>query len=249
MSALNFAQNALLALVPSGGATELNYARGGFIVYAPGGYPDQKRVIPFRFNPESLVRTVAVQAAPAGGGVQGAQARSSASGPAAAASADAAGGDQSSGALKETFSVVIRLDFADRQESLTGFDDKEGIAPEIAAIESLLYPATVASHAASDGTEPVRVAAARPTVLFVWGPNRVVPVRITQLKIDEAVYNNLLNPVRAEIEATLEVVGTAEARDDKAVQAALDHTDQERKRLAESFFQHTAAQSTNALAL
>lgn len=230
--------------------TELNYARGGFIVYNPGGYPNHKHVIPFRFNPESLVRTIAVQAAQGGGGVQGAQARSSPSGPGAAAqSSDAAGGDQSGGTLKESFSVTIRLDFADRQESLTGFDETEGIAPEIAAIEDLLYPAEAEQDKASDGSDPVRVAAARPTVLFVWGPNRVAPVRITQMKIDETIYNNLLNPVRAEIEVSLEVVGAADVRDDKAVKAALDHTDQQRKRLAQSFRERTASQSTNALEL
>lgn len=229
---------------------ELNYTRGGFIIYDPGEKPNGKRVIPFRFNPETLTRTIAVQAAQGGAGVQGAQPRSASSGPgAAAAPAAAAGGDQTSGSLKETFSVVIRLDFADRQETLTGFDEKEGIAPEIAAIENLLYPAEVESDAASDGSEPVRVGVARPTVLFVWGANRVVPVRIASLKIDETVFNALLNPVRAEIEASLEVVGAAEVKDDSVVKAALDHTDQERRRLAKSFHEHTAAQGSNALEL
>ena len=43
-----------------------------FIAYEPGGYPDKKRVIPFRFNPESLSRSVAVEAGQSGGGVEGA---------------------------------------------------------------------------------------------------------------------------------------------------------------------------------
>jgi len=227
---------------------ELNYTRGGFIVYDPA--EKQKRVIPFRFNPESLTRTIAVQAGQSSGGVQGAQARSSPSGPgAAAAPAAAAGGDQTGGTLKETFSVVIRLDFADRQQKLTGFDETDGIAPEIAAIEDLLYPAHVESDAASDGSEPVRVGTARPTVLFVWGVNRVVPVRIVSLKIDETVFNTMLNPVRAEIEAQLEVVGAAEARDKSVVKAALDHTDKVRRRLAQDFHDHTAAQGSTALEL
>ncbi len=34
---------------------ELNYVRGAFIAYEPDGYPKEKRVIPFRFNPEALV--------------------------------------------------------------------------------------------------------------------------------------------------------------------------------------------------
>jgi hypothetical protein len=162
---------------------ELNYTRGGFIIYDPA--EKQKRVIPFRFNPESLTRTIAVQAGQSGGGVQGAQARSSPGGAgAAAAPAAAAGGDQTGGTLKETFSVVIRLDLADREKRPTTFHEEDGIAPEIAAIEDLLYPAEVESDKPSDGTQGVRVGAARPTVLFVWGVNRVVPVRIASLKID-----------------------------------------------------------------
>ena len=51
---------------------------------------------------------------------------------------------------------------------------------------------------------------------FVWGRKRVLPVRIASLKIDESVYNNHLNPVRAEIEASLEVLGEADAPNDPA---------------------------------
>ena len=70
-------------------------------------------------------------------------------------------------------------------------------------------------------------------MLFVWGRKRVLPVRIASLKIDESVYNNHLNPVRAEIEASLEVLGEAEARDDPAVRSALDHTNAGRRELAQ----------------
>jgi hypothetical protein len=222
---------------------ELGYVRGAFIAYEPGGYPDQKRVIPFRFNPESLSRTVAVEAGQSGGGVEGA-APGAAAAPAAEASADA-----SSGTLKESFSVQIRLDFADREQSVSGLDEEFGIAPEIAAIEDLLYPAETESEASSDGTEPVRPARPRPTVLLVWGRKRVLPVRIASLKIDESVYNNHLNPVRAEIEASLEVLGEAEARNDAAVRSALDHTHAGRRELARMFYDNTASQGSNILPL
>jgi Contractile injection system tube protein len=219
--------------------TEISYLRGAFIAYEPEGYPNAKRVIPFRFNPESLSRSVAVEAGQTGGGVEGAAPGASAE-PAAEASADA-----SSGSLKESFSVVIRLDFADREESLSGLDEKLGIAPEIAAIEDLLYPAETESEASSDGSEPVRPAPERPTVLFVWGHKRVLPVRIASLKIDESVYNAELNPVRAEIEASLEVLGEAEARNHAAVRPALDHTHNARRELARMFYDNTSSQSTN----
>ncbi len=83
----------------------------------------------------------------------------------------------------------------------------------------------------------------RPTVLFVWGTRHVVPVRIASLKIDESVYNADLYPVRAEIEASLEVLGQADAANDAAVQAGLSHTDQARRDLASKYYATTSAQA------
>ncbi len=221
----------------------VSYLRGAFIAYEPGGYPDRRRVIPFRFNPEALSRTVAVQAGQSGGGTEGAAPRAAAAAP-AEGSADA-----SLGAIKESFTVQIRLDFADRDESVSGLNEEFGIAPEIAAIEDLVYPAETEADASSDGSEPVRAARARPTVLFVWGRKRVLPVKVVSLKIDESVYNNHLNPVRAEIEASLEVHGEAEARNDPAVRSALDHTNASRRELARMYYDNTSSQGSNILPL
>jgi hypothetical protein len=217
---------------------ELNYLRGAFIAYEPGGYPDQKRVIPFRFNPEALSRTVAVEAGQSGGGVEGAAPQAAAS-PASETSADT-----SAGALKESFAIQIRLDFSDRGDVAQGLDDELGIAPEIAAIEDLVYPAPSPSEATGDGTQPVRPAQPRPTVLLVWGRHRVLPVRIASLKIDESVFNDKLNPVRAEIEASLEVLGEAEARAHEGVRAALVHTDKARRRMAQLYYDNSASQGS-----
>jgi len=220
---------------------EPRYLRGAFIAYEPSGYPDKKRVIPFHFNPESLSRTVSVEAGQSGGGVEGA-APGAAAAPAGEASADSA-----SGTLKESFSVQIRVDFADREQSVSHLDEKFGIAPEIAAIEDLVYPAPTESEASSDGTAPVRPARPRPTVLFVWGKDRVLPVRIASLKIDESVYNDHLNPVRAEIDASLEVLGEADARNDPAVRSALDFTNSGRQKLARMYYEKTSSQGEEIL--
>jgi hypothetical protein len=45
-----------------------------------------------------------------------------------------------------------------------------------------------------------------PTVLFVWGPQRIVPVRLTGLAITERLYDRLLNPTHAEAQVTLRVL-------------------------------------------
>ncbi len=221
---------------------ELSYLRGALIAYEPHGYPDAKRVIPFRFNPETLARQLAVEAAPSGTRTEGAAGGAAA--PAAEQSADA-----TMGPLKETFSVQIRLDFADRDESVSNLDEEFGILPEIAALEDLLYPAESESDTSSDGTEPVHARRARPTVLLVWGRKRVLPVRIASLTINESVHNNLLNPVRAEIDASLEVLGEADAANDPAVRSALDHTAAGRRELAKMYYDNTASQGSNILPL
>jgi hypothetical protein len=221
---------------------EVSYERAAFIAYEPQGYPDKRRVIPFRFNPEGLSRTVNVQGGQRPPGVE--SGRGAAPPPSGEAPADA-----SAAAAKESFTVHIRLDFADRDPALTTLDEKYGIAPEIAAIEDLMYPAPSPSDASSDGTEAVRAASPRPTVLLVWGRRSVVPVRITSLKIDETVYNTQLSPVRAEIEASLEVLGENEARDDVAVRSALDHLMQGRRDLAQMYYENTSAQGSNILPL
>ncbi len=45
-----------------------------------------------------------------------------------------------------------------------------------------------------------------PMILFVWGPTRVLPVRLTSLSITEEAYDTLLNPIRAKVELSLTVL-------------------------------------------
>jgi len=45
-----------------------------------------------------------------------------------------------------------------------------------------------------------------PVVLFVWGPGRIVPVRLTALSITEKMYDALLNPIHADVQITLRVL-------------------------------------------
>ena len=223
---------------------EVNYLRGAFIAYEPDGYPDQKRTIPFRFNPESLSRQLSVEqgkgAEASGGGGKPPDAENE-------QSADAGG------TLKESFNVLIRVDAADRHgpghEASKNLPADLGVAPEIAAVEELLYPAPADSEAVGDGSEPVEAKPRRPTVLFVWGRKRVFPVRITALTVEETMYNRELYPLRAEIDVTLEVLGEGDAKDNVAVRSALDFTAGNRRELARLFLDNTAEQNSNILPL
>jgi hypothetical protein len=45
-----------------------------------------------------------------------------------------------------------------------------------------------------------------PVVLFVWGPMRIVPVRVTAFSVSEKLFDVLLNPTHAEATITLSVL-------------------------------------------
>jgi hypothetical protein len=84
-----------------------------------------------------------------------------------------------------------------------------GIYPTLAALEMLLYPKTAAVIAndvlSAIGTIEV-IPATGPMTLFVWGPQRVLPVRITSLSITEEAHDTILNPIRAKVELSLTVL-------------------------------------------
>jgi hypothetical protein len=73
------------------------------------------------------------------------------------------------------------------------------------AIASAVISSAV-SAAVSSGVKKEVPASHVPTVLFVWGPQRIVPVRVTTLAITEKLYDRLLNPTQADVKITLRVL-------------------------------------------
>jgi hypothetical protein len=51
-----------------------------------------------------------------------------------------------------------------------------------------------------------------PMILFVWGPTRVLPVRITSFSITEEAFDTALNPIRAKVDLTLYVLSYADLK-------------------------------------
>ena len=44
-----------------------------------------------------------------------------------------------------------------------------------------------------------------PRILFIWGPSRVLPVKLTSVAITEQKFDALLNPVQAQVQLGLSV--------------------------------------------
>jgi len=113
------------------------------------------------------------------------------------------------GAPKETITLNIEIDAADQLEQGNVLAATVGIHPTLAALEMMLYP-KVASLIANDllsaiGTIEV-IPVDGPMILFVWGPTRVLPVRLTSFSITEEAYDTLLNPLRAKVDLSLSVL-------------------------------------------
>lgn len=215
----------------------ITFTKGAFAVFNPDDTAKMASFIPFRFNPETLTRQLAVE-----------QAKGSEGSPPAGGSGGAGGeegADASSGTLKETFSVLLRFDLAEREETRSSMPLDLGVMPEISALEDLMHPAESATEAPSDGSEPVRARGRRPLVLFIWGERRVLPVKITGMAIAETVFNGKLYPIRAEVEVGLEVLGDAEAADNTRVRSSLDFTAANRRKMARIYLDTTADQGTN----
>jgi hypothetical protein len=133
------------------------------------------------------------------------------------------------GMPRESFSFTLVMDANDQIGDGNPLAEASGIYSRLAALEMLLYPTGAAglasllgqvsanisvggssiggsiggSSAGAKATVPISQV---PTALFIWGPGRIVPVRVTGLTINEKIYDGLLNPIHAEAQLQLSVL-------------------------------------------
>jgi hypothetical protein len=114
---------------------------------------------------------------------------------------------------KESWSLELEIDATDDLEKEDPIAMATGIAGKLAALKKLILPSQgtfsdlALSAAALIGSASER--AVRPTVpviLFVWGPGRIVPIRIKTFSIEETVYSPTLYPLQATVSLQLEVL-------------------------------------------
>jgi len=113
------------------------------------------------------------------------------------------------GPPKETITLNIEVDATDQLEKAFPLAVASGVYPTLAALEMLLYPktATVIANTALALVGNIEIIPPEaPLTLFVWGPQRVVPVRLTSFSITEQAYDPMLNPTLAKVDLTLNVL-------------------------------------------
>lgn len=168
------------------------------------------RVIALQFNPDSLSRTVA----PRGGSDEG---------------RDAAEARRLAGPPQVTITVEAELDAVELadEEATDDTATAVGLHAHLAELEGLVRPPledVVAAHElASRGAVEI-LPPPTPDVLFVWGRHRVLPVRVTDLSINEEAFDAELNPLRATVSLTLRVLTVDDTGvDSRAGSRALAH--------------------------
>lgn len=198
-------------------------------------------VVVFQYNPETLSRSLTPWPGPAK--------------ESQAPSANAGRNEPFSPA--ESISLTLVLDAADALET----PDKHpvaaiaGVADRLAALEKLAYPVEEskkkglqvdvsvsvggASASASAGAAVSVTTLKTPVTLFVWGPGRIVPVKVTTFNVTEKLFNPLLYPVRAEVSLGLRVLTAHELDENgangvaaKIAKAAITYTRAQQELLA-----------------
>jgi len=147
-------------------------------------------VIVFQYNPDTMTRRL--EARTSGG-----------------ESADRSEALRLSGPPKETITLSIEVDATDQLEQANPLAVAAGINPTLAALEMLFYPKStlvLANLTAAESGFIEIVPVEAPLTLFIWGPTRVLPVRITSFSITEEAFDTLLNPTRAKVDLTMQVL-------------------------------------------
>ena len=146
-------------------------------------------VIIFQYNPDSLSRTLQPQMGAEGG--------------------DRTEALRLKGPPVETIKVDVELDAADQLDRGDPKANELGLYPVLSALEVLVYPRAQRviknTELLALGTIEILPPVA-PLTVFVWGPKRALPVKITELGITEEAHDLKLNPIRAKVSLGLRVL-------------------------------------------
>src|SRR5262249_4995106 len=109
----------------------------------------------------------------------------------------------------ETIRLDAQLDATEQLETPDNVASELGIAPQLAALETLLYPTSgqlISNNSLQGGGTLEILPPEQPLSLFVWSKQRVVPVRVTDFSITEDAFDPDLNPIRAKVTLSMRVL-------------------------------------------
>ena len=107
-----------------------------------------------------------------------------------------------SNSIVELINLNLEFDATDQLEQPNQHRDfaENGLHPTLAALESIMY-----SQSKTENPMP-------PVILFLWGPNRIIPVCLDSVKVTEDAFDPNLNPIRVRIELNMRVRNLSELK-------------------------------------
>jgi len=148
------------------------------------------RIIALQYNPDTLTRSLQIK------GVSG-------------ESGDYIEALRLKGPPVETIKLEAEIDATDQLEGADAQTSQVGIHPQLAALETIIYPSS--SHLFANHNQAamgsLEIAPQQgPLTLFIFGPKRLVPVRFTEFSITEEAFDVNLNPIRAKVSLGMRVL-------------------------------------------
>lgn len=150
------------------------------------------RMIVLQYNPDTLTRSLQIQALGADGHDYSEALRLK-------------GPPVETIKLEAEIDATDQLEFPDDNQTTAGV----GIFPQLALLETLVYPTSAqlqANDARQGAGELEIIPMEAPLTLFVWSRTRIVPVRISECSITEEAFDTALNPIRAKVSLGLRVL-------------------------------------------
>lgn len=203
------------------------FLKGALIQLMPTFLIPLPNLIIFQFNPETMRHSFSQPLPrPQGGTGQSAQTDPQAV----------------SGAPTESYSFTLQLDanemITSGSETQKYLAIGTGVSSRLAALEMLQYPlppqgsslvgqltgtvsaaasvggvgASITAGASGQKTSTAVPSSQVAAALFIWGPERIVPVRLSRLEVTETLYDEILNPVHAQADVTLDVLTPPEIK-------------------------------------
>jgi hypothetical protein len=163
--------------------------KGGIALLNPDNGTVQQ-ILPLQYNPDTLTRSLKIK------GV-------------GAESGDHIEALRLTGPPAETIKVEAEIDATDQLEVADPQATQTGLHATLAALEMMVYPSsahlTTNNSQASSGIIEI-VPAETSLTVFIFGPRRIVPVRITEFSITEEAFDPNLNPIRAKVSLGMTVL-------------------------------------------
>jgi hypothetical protein len=164
--------------------------KGGIVLLNPDQFTVLTNgIIVLQYNPDTLTRSFKIKGIEEGG--------------------DRTEALRLTGPPVETIKLDAEVDATDQLETGDQNTLQYGIAPHLAALETMVYPpsATLQNNfnLSQQGVLEI-MPMLSPFALFVWSASRIAPVRITDLSITEEAFDPALNPLRAKVSLGLRVL-------------------------------------------